>query len=35
LSKEEPRTPKEIEMPGRTRTQIAVNVANIIDNSDG
>jgi MFS family permease len=35
LSKEKNRKPEEIEIPGRTRTQISVNIANIIDNSDG
>jgi MFS family permease len=35
LSKEKTQKPEEIEIPGRTRTQISVNVANVIDNSDG
>ena len=34
MSKKSKKT-EETEIPGRTRTQIAVNVANIIDNSDG
>jgi len=28
-------TPKKEEIPGRTRTQVTINLANVIDNSDG
>jgi MFS family permease len=35
LPKEKPGKPEEIQIPGRTRTQISVNLANIIDNADG
>nr|MDO8133527.1 MFS transporter [Candidatus Njordarchaeum guaymaensis] len=35
MSKEKPKKAEEVKVPGRTRTQVAINTANIVDASDG